>query len=412
MRVSRFHSMLKILQITNYYYPHIGGIEQVTRDVVRALNHYLKDQATQFHQKNPQPDCVQKVICFNETASDGSIACKREETVVQVFEGIEIYRCGCITKKFSQSISLTFPKILKAVLTEFQPDIVIFHYPNPFQAFFLVPYLKENNFKFILYWHLDITKQKVLRRIFENQTNYLLKQADKIIATSPTYIDGSSYLNAYRYKCNIIPNCINEDRLRVTEDITNIAKQIRKKNQGKVICFAVGRHIPYKGFSYLIEASKYLDNRFRIIIGGSGEMTNTLKAQASGDSKISFTGRLTDKDLIAHYLAMDIFCFPSISKNEAFGIALAEAMYFSKPAVTFRIPGSGVNYVNLDGKTGIEVENGNIKAYADALNLLANNHEQRLVLGNQARQRVIQFFTSSQFDKNIQEIIAEQVHRK
>ena len=44
-----------------------------------------------------------------------------------------------------------------------------------------------------------------------------------------------------------------------------------------------------------------------------------------------------------------IFCFPSITRNEAFGIALAEAMYCGKPAVTFTIEGSGVNFVSLDG---------------------------------------------------------------
>ena len=63
-------------------------------------------------------------------------------------------------------------------------------------------------------------------------------------------------------------------------------------------------------------------------------------------------------------MACDVFCFPSVTKNEAFGIALAEGMYFGKPAVTFTIPGSGVNYVNLDGVTGIECKNADCKDYA------------------------------------------------
>ena len=62
-----------------------------------------------------------------------------------------------------------------------------------------------------------------------------------------------------------------------------------------------------------------------------------------------------------------MFCFPSISKNEAFGLALAEGMYYEKPAVTFTIPGSGVNYVSLNRVTGIEVENRNVEKYADAM---------------------------------------------
>lgn len=50
-----------------------------------------------------------------------------------------------------------------------------------------------------------------------------------------------------------------------------------------------------------------------------------------------------------------MFAFPSVTKNEAFGVALAEAMYCYTPAVTFTIEGSGVNWVNLNGITGIEV---------------------------------------------------------
>lgn len=42
-------------------------------------------------------------------------------------------------------------------------------------------------------------------------------------------------------------------------------------------------------------------------------------------------------------------------------LALAEAMYYEKPAVTFTIPGSGVNYVCLNSENGIEVENRNVE---------------------------------------------------
>ena len=115
--------MRKLLQISNYLYPNIGGIEQVARDIANAVKEL--------------PDYAQKILCFNETAKDGDYACKREETVHDTVDGVEVIRCGCITKKASQSISLTFGTELKKVMDSFHPDIVIFHYPNPFQAVFL-----------------------------------------------------------------------------------------------------------------------------------------------------------------------------------------------------------------------------------------------------------------------------------
>ena len=135
--------MKKILQISNYIYPNIGGIEQVARDTAHVLS--------------ADGNYEQKIICFNETARDGDYVCHRNETVHDSVDGVEVIRCGCITKKFSQSISLTFPGELKKLMEEFDPDVVIFHYPNPFQAQFLQKYFKKK-FKFVLYWHLDIVK--------------------------------------------------------------------------------------------------------------------------------------------------------------------------------------------------------------------------------------------------------------
>lgn len=346
----------------------------------------------------------QKMICFNEDAQDGDYLCHRKETVHDSVDGVEVIRCGCFAKVASQSLSFTYPHELKKVLQDFAPDIVILHYPNPFVSSFLLPMLPKNA-KFILYWHLDITKQKVLGKLFHGQTLHLLERADKVIATSPNYVDGSPYLSQYRVKCEVIPNCIRMERLNPTAAIHKKAELIRKENEGKILCFGVGRHVPYKGFTYLIKASKLLDDRFRIYIGGKGELTQALKEEAKDDSKIQFLGRVSDEDMIAYYLACDIFCFPSITKNEAFGIALAEGMYYAKPAVTFTIPGSGVNYVNLADVTGIECPNGDIRAYARALKTLADNPKLREEYGKAAKQRVIDKFTYEEFKNKINDTI-------
>ena len=118
---------------------------------------------------------------------------------------------------------------------------------------------------------------------------------------------------------------------------------------------------------------------------------------------------LSDKFLIPkkkiYLYSCNIFCFPSITKNEAFGIALAEGMYFGKPAVTFTIPGSGVNYVNLDGVTGIECPNCDYKAYAKAIKKLSDDLELRNKMGNAARQRILDNFTAERFKNNILSIV-------
>lgn len=380
--------MKRILHISKYMYPFIGGTEQVARDVISVLK---------------EMDVVQKVICFNEDAVDENYICKRRETVTDNIDGIEIIRCGCVCKIFSQSLSFTYAKELEKVMDNFRPDIIFFHYPNPFVAYFLLK--QKKNFKFVLYWHLDITKQKLLGRLFHKQSMELLKRADKVIVTSPNYLEGSSYLRRYREKCTIISNSIHVDRFEINSDVKKKAEEIRNKYIDKTICFAVGRHVSYKGYMYLLEAGKYLNDNFKILIGGQGPLTKHLKRAVKNDERFEFCGKLSNEEMTILYFVCDIFCFPSITKNEAFGIALAEGMSFGKPAITFTIAGSGVNYVNLDGITGIECPNRNAKAYAKAIMQLSADNEMRNRMGRNAQKRVQELFVMEQFSKRISELM-------
>ena len=124
------------------------------------------------------------------------------------------------------------------------------------------------------------------------------------------------------------------------------------------------------------------------VIGEDG-IVNNLK----DDYKIIFLGKLSLDNLKAYLLASDIFAFPSITKNEAFGMALAEAMYCNTPAVTFTIPGSGVNWVNLDGVTGIEAPNGDVEAFAGAIDKLLTDDNLAKTYAEAAHQRVAERFT-------------------
>ncbi len=379
----------KILHISKYYYPFMGGIEEVAADVTAALR---------------DGDYQQKIICFNEDSTTDGVTTYRNQTVHDVIDGVEVIRCGTAVKMASQAISATYYAELKKVMEEFRPDIVVFHYPNPFVGQLLLQY-KRMDFKLVIYWHLDIIKQKVLSKFFYVQNIELLKRADKIVATSPNYIKGSPFLMRFRDKCVVIPNCINNERLQVTPEIEKLAAKIRNKYKDKIICFGLGRHTHYKGFIKLVEASRYLDDRFVILIGGKGELTGQLMKEAAGDSKVHFLGKISDSELIACLTACDIFCFPSVTKNEAFGIALAEGMYFRKPAVTFTIPGSGVNYVNVRDVTGLECPNSDSRAYAKALEKLASDPELRERLGNAGRERVLENFTYDIFREGLRDMI-------
>ena len=372
---------IRILHISKYYSPYNGGTEQIARECVLSVAH-----------NESAADCEQKVICFDHV--------RGRKDSVDVIDGVEVIRCRQDILIASQALSGTYKARLRGGLQDFDPDIVIFHYPNPFVAHFLLQYIASRA-RLVIWWHLDIFKQKILKYFFYPQNRRLIDRAWKIVATSPNYIKGSRWLTSARKKCVVIPNCVDEHRLQTTDAERRRAGEIRSVNEGRTICLAVGRHVPYKGYKYLIEVSRKLDDSFRLYIVGVGPLTESLHKLADGDDKVRFLGRIDDSELKAYLLACDIYTFPSITKNEAFGVALAEGMYFGHPAVTFTIPGSGVNYVNLDGVTGIECKNGDSDEYAEAIKRLAKDESLRQSMGEAARKRVLENFVFEKFEENV-----------
>jgi glycosyltransferase involved in cell wall biosynthesis len=190
----------------------------------------------------------------------------------------------------------------------------------------------------------------------------------------------------------VIPNTVNESKLQIRDGDEKAITDIKQLYGGKKIIFTFGRHVPYKGLRYLIEAVPSISNNAAIVIAGIGPLSDSLRDSAKSFPNIHFIGRLEENVLRQYLHAADIFAFPSITRNEAFGIALAEAMYCGLPAVTFTIPNSGVNWVCINKETGLESENGNSKALAGAIDCLLENADLREILGANASKHVREFF--------------------
>lgn len=366
--------MMNILQISTYYLPNYGGIEQVAYDFSRIL----------VKQGNNV-----KVICFNSN----------KNTVSDIYDGVEVIRIGYKKKVASQAISFKYFFILKKIIKEFKPDVIHIHLPNPLIATYLL--FAKPKCKITLHWHSDIIKQKRLKQLYAPFEKSLLNKADKIIATSQIYADKSDSLKAYLNKVYIIPNIVEADFLdSLSSNDKNQISKIREHYSDKKIIFSIGVHREYKGLRYLVDAAKYLSSEYIVLIAGKGPLTDQLKQKVL-DLKLKnviFIGRISDEEKKQYLWASDIYAFPSITKNEAFGIALAEALYCGLPAVTFNIDGSGVNWVNKDGVTGIEVNEFDAEKYAIALMSVTKDK-----YGTNARNWIEENFTEKAISNTVKE---------
>ncbi|MBQ6751043.1 MAG: glycosyltransferase [Bacteroidaceae bacterium] len=355
----------KVLQISNYYTPHIGGIEQTCQ----YLSEGIKDEYDI------------RVICFSED----------KETKHQKTNGIEVTKPGVLLNIARQGISLSYYFYLKKLIRKWQPDIIHLHYPNPFVVALLLP-LIPSNIKLYVQWHLDITKQKKIYPFVRPIETRMLRRADLIAPTSPNYRDSSQPLIPFRDKTSVLPSAIDTNVLDLRGEDFFILADIKKRAANKKIVFFVGRHVLHKGLLYLIEAEKLVKNDCVFYIGGEGPLTEELQ-RLNKSSRIIFVGKLTEQEKRCYYHAADIFAFPSYTKAEGFGLTLAEAMYCKAVPITYTIEGSGVNWVSLNGVTGIEVPNKNIHLYAEAIDFLLSNDNSRKVFAENAHKRVVENFT-------------------
>jgi glycosyltransferase involved in cell wall biosynthesis len=273
-------------------------------------------------------------------------------------------------------------------------DLIHLHFPDPMSH--LASMALPAKIPRIITWHSDIIKQKHLLKLYRPFQLHAIKKAKAIIA--PTQSHFTSSIQLPRDKSidqNVIPFGFDFTWLKLTPSIIETVRNIKSQAQGRFIVFALGRHVEYKGFSVLINAMKYTEAF--LVLGGEGPLTPLLKKQVSYlglEDRIHFTGQLSKNDNAAHFHACDVFCLPSISPNEAFGIVQLEAMSCGKPVICSQLH-NGVNDINPHMKTGLTVPSFDHTLLADAINKLQNNYELRELLGSNAKHHAVQDFSIS-----------------
>lgn len=355
---------MRILHISKYYYPYIGGVENICKYIV---------EGTTCHES--------AVVCFNEDKKD----------VVDEVNGHKVYRVATWVNVARQALSLSYFPMLRKAIKEFKPDVIQFHWANPFPAAVLLAVIPKN-VKLVIHWHMDIIKQKRIYPFIKPFEKALLKRADRVMVTSPNYRDCSLPLQPFKDKVDVVPNAFDMDSLIPREGDEELMDSLNKKYDGKDIVFFVGRHIQYKGLPYLIEAERMVKSDCVFVIAGKGPLTDELKASCQSD-RVYFVGRVSDDELRAYLHLAKVFAFPSITKNEAFGVALAEAMYCGTPAATFAIEGSGVNWVSINNETCLEAPNGDVESYANNIDRLLSDTVLRNRLAKAGKERAESMFT-------------------
>ena len=155
------------------------------------------------------------------------------------------------------------------------------------------------------------------------------KYADEIIVLS----EGAQkyFMDTYGRKTVFIPNGVNRPVLRSPQ----LIKEKYGLDKEEYILF-LGRLVPEKGITYLIEAFKKVKTKKKLVIAGGSSDTDAflqeLKKLSKGDERIVFTGFVQRKMIEELYSNAYVYTLPS--DLEGMPLSLLEAMSYGNCCLT------------------------------------------------------------------------------
>ncbi len=183
------------------------------------------------------------------------------------------------------------------------------------------------------------------------------------------------------------------------------------------ILFVGNADDPRKGIRYLLEAMLDLPPDVRLIMVDKGEPDKhyapDLIRSMGLDGRVTFTGRLSESELVERYRRTQALVMPSLF--EGFGLPVAEAMACGTPVVTTRT-GSLPEVVGSDQEGGLLVPPKNPGALAEAIHQIISEPVFSKELGLRARRRVERLFSWDRTAENTvqvyKKLISQQMLRR
>jgi glycosyltransferase involved in cell wall biosynthesis len=349
---------MKVLQVTPYFPPHVGGVE--------------------YHVKGLADGLVKRGYNVGVASSCGKYG--------------EFVRIPSVDLLYA-------PLPLKFQFPKFKADIYHSHVPSPIFAFMLRKVAPH-----IITYHNDVIMPEEMNgfhspRCLGRSMEWLnrkivqpvLDDAEIIVATTKSYAETSPVLKNYLHKIRIVPNAI---------DISLYHPAAEKENY---VVYA-GRLVTYKGIETLLYAMKTVQAKenLRLLLVGDGHDRSHLEKMAAGlGVRVEFTGRVAYSRFIELISKAEMLVLPTANRLEAFGIVLLEAMACETPVLAFDTP--GVNEVALEG--GIVFSS--TSELAEKIIELHLNEPLRRMLGRQGRKAVRDKYSWSRVLDDIESVYSE-----
>lgn len=334
---------MRICHVCSGFPPSRGGIETFVYNIA-------KRQVRNGHRV---------VVVTSDRGKRGS----REE----IIEGVRVLRSPEYYYFFEVPVA---PGIFSSLL-KLDFDVLHVHGMTPIQTDIAVRIGKLRGRHVVLTYHFDAETEGTVGKILSAAYSFLARRtvgrAGTVTTTSKRYTETSPVLKRFRGPTYITPPAPGLDP---EKSPCADASWLDDSQKGPTLLF-VGQLKYYKGIDVLLRAFKLATERHadaRLVVVGDGpemrDLVNLARALNISD-RTFFTGFIEPSGLARAYKSADIFVFPSVSRREALGIALLDAMAFGKAVIATNIPGP--NTLVREGKNGILVPPRSVEALADGV---------------------------------------------
>lgn len=267
-----------------------------------------------------------RVTCFNRKGHHVS-GSEFDVNQLSEYKGVKLKAVWTLDKKGLAAMTSSLSAAIKAAFGKY--DVVHFHAEGPCAMLWLPKLFGKRCIATI--HGIDWQRAKwggFASKYIKFGEKVAAKYADEIIVLSESV--QKYFMDIYGRKTVFIPNGVKRPVIREPR----LIKEKFGLEKDSYILF-LGRLVPEKGISYLIEAFKQIDTDKKLVIAGGSSDTNgflrDLKKLAKDDEKIIFTGFVQGQLLEELYSNAYVYVLPS--DLEGMPLSLLEAMSYGNCCV-------------------------------------------------------------------------------
>jgi glycosyltransferase involved in cell wall biosynthesis len=361
---------MKVLMITPFYYPIVGGSETQIENISLKLN---------------EAGITADIMTFNFARALKPLTYEKTEKM----NGINVIRIPAFN---------FLPRQLHHNKINFMVNIVPRRFTQKLREYDILHFHNETDLSFPLFSY-TVDKPKVFHLrclsvtypIFKRNfvCKWLLKKlADIYIAQSKYVSQLLIDLGIPSAKIKIVPNGINVSLF-----------QPEKHEKIENLILFVGRILESKGLHLLLKSLELIREPVQLVIIGplAGESSYhekifrlVAKINEKTVHKVTYVGPKQPKEIIKYYQRASIVVVPSLA--ESFGNVILEALACGTPVIASNV--GGIPEIIKQNENGILVPPNNVDKLADAIYYLLDNDDVRTKLGEEGRRFVVENFSS------------------